>query len=446
MSGGFAGGLASGLSNGMQLYNQKKYYDGLNQYREDLNTIREENATTKAAGKKASSSEDEDGFWNTIAPIFKTGGSGSAASAAPQQQPVMIDPNFKRMPGFAKGGLVTLEPRRFAAGGMIPDAVFSGNAPAAYQAGSLASVQGPAPAQPVRQAQPEEPINPRQEIVKQMMFGNLANDPDKLNAIQAAAVAHGMGDKITPWLEGMYKAKKRGIFDGAMNLLNNNVDGAIDDLKRGGISLQDRPVKVNPDDPNDTRWKINVSGTGERIMDVKNMIGSTMDADKFLKWQNDMNESTGKRNVSDSQVLENQSNIKVNDARVGKLNEETKNVRAERSGGLSGAGLGKLPAPAATAQWLVQNGVYPDHKTAFNAVKTLNDKSPAAARMELVQSILKGGMVTPEEAIKQADQVMSAMGRSTAPRINKLPDGAKQIGTSGGKPVYEVNGRRFIAE
>ena len=131
----------------------------------------------------------------------------------------------------------------------------------------------------------------RQEIVKQMLFGNLANDPDKLNAIHAAAVMHGLGDKVTPWLEGMYKAKKRGIFDGAMNLLNNNVDAAIDDLKRGGIMLEDRPVKVKPDDPNDHQWKINISGAGERIMDVKNMIGSTMDADKFLKWQNDMNES-----------------------------------------------------------------------------------------------------------------------------------------------------------
>jgi hypothetical protein len=31
-------------------------------------------------------------------------------------------------------------------------------------------------------------------------------------------------------------------------------------------------------------------------------------------------------------------------------------------------------------------------------------------------------------------------------RIAELPEGAKQIGTSNGKPVYEVNGKRFIAE
>ena len=199
------------------------------------------------------------------------------------------------MPGFAQGGLIgSIKPKGFAQGGMIPDAVFSGNAPAAYQAGTLASALRPALAQPAPQERPEEAIRPRQEIVKQMLFGNLANDPDKLNAIQAAAVMHGLGDKVTPWLEGIYKAKKRGIFDGAMNLLNNNVDAAIDELKRGGLSLEDRPVKINPDDPNDHKWKINISGVGERIMDVKNMIGSTMDADKFLKWQNDTNESIRK--------------------------------------------------------------------------------------------------------------------------------------------------------
>lgn len=33
-----------------------------------------------------------------------------------------------------------------------------------------------------------------------------------------------------------------------------------------------------------------------------------------------------------------------------------------------------------------------------------------------------------------------------SPVISKLPAGAKQVGTSGGKPVYEVNGQRFIQQ
>jgi len=31
-------------------------------------------------------------------------------------------------------------------------------------------------------------------------------------------------------------------------------------------------------------------------------------------------------------------------------------------------------------------------------------------------------------------------------RTNDLPEGAMMIGESKGKPVYEINGRRFVAE
>lgn len=429
--GAFAGGLANGINNAMQFSMQKKYYDGLNDHRERQDDIRQQQVDAKASGKSEKGG-DYEGFDASLMPIFKSSGNKPAGGLT-QQRSIM-----------AGSGLASPD----SSVPMIPDAALSGSAPAAYQAGSLASVSRPQAQPAPPQPEPEEDLSPRQQIVKQMMFGNLANEPDKLNAIAAAAAMHGLGDKITPWIEGLYKAKKSGVFDGAMNLLNNNIDGAIDDLKRGGITLQDRPEKVNPDDPNDHRWKINISGTGERVMDIKNMIGSTMDADKFLKWQNDMNESVGKRNVSDSQVRENDASAEKNKAMAKAYS--TGSLGAGRRTGGGGGGLGPTVRKTletdqgivavmsdGTKRILADDNGKPMFGTSGQKIaaglvgKTLNqfgDNGDIAGKVNSLAGQLQGGKTQPPA------------------RINTLPEGAKQIGTSGGKPVYEANGRRFIGE
>jgi Rha family phage regulatory protein len=80
-SGGFAGGLADGINNGMQLYVQKKYYDGLNKYREDL-------AAAKAAGSSKSEAKGTDftEFDSLAAPIFTA---PSSAQRVDSRQSVM---------------------------------------------------------------------------------------------------------------------------------------------------------------------------------------------------------------------------------------------------------------------------------------------------------------------------------------------------------------------
>lgn len=418
MSGGFGGGLAQGIASGVQLSNQKKYYDARIAQDDQEHKWKQEDRD-KEANKELET-------WDNVNKIltFRTDGSAAPMQQAGTQQPVMMDAGFGGIPvpdsngktfnrGFANGGLISLQPKGYAQGGMIPPEVFNGGGAGAYQAGSLASPQQQAPAQAAPAAPPPEQLDPKQELMKQMMNGTLANDPDKLSAIHAAFEQGGMGKTMGPWLERAYKAKKSGMVDGAMQLMRGQVDEAIDSLARGGIKLEDRPVQVDPKNPR--IWKINISGSGEREMDIGDLLQTTMDPDAFLKHQNDTAESQGKQNVSASTVRRNDSEINVDRARIGKLGEETRTIRDERAeakanGGLSNRDLSKLPAPVATAQWLVEKGVYPDHKTAFNAVKTLNDKSPAAARMDLVQSIMKGGMATPEEAIAQADQVMGAMG------------------------------------
>src|SRR6185437_3712396 len=273
-------------------------------------------------------------------------------------------------------------------------------------------------------------INPRQEIVKQMMFGNLANEPDKLNAIAAAAAMHGLGDKITPWLEGIYKAKKSGVFDGAMSLMNNDVDGAIDNLKRGGIKLADRPTKVAPDDPNDHRWNINIEGTGERVMDVRNMVASTMDADKFSELQN-------KTKVANAQA----------DAHTANAEESRAKAKVYGSGGglgrSSGGGVAKAPrvskvmetnrgivAIMSDGSQVIQKG--PDGKPMFGP----SNLKTAAGLIGKTLDPLGDNSDIAGKVTGLADQLNSG-GKPPPATLKDLPEDAKMIGTSKGKPIYE---------
>ena len=306
MARGFAGGLAEGINNGIQMYQMKQYRDSLNDTREERNRILADKADAAAASKEGKGGFDE--FDRIVTPIF------AAKENAPAAKPLIP----------SQGGL--------SQGSMIPDAAFSDNAAAAYQAGGLA-----ASAQPAQQAAPsqDDQMLPRQRIVKEMLFGNLANEPDRLNAINTAAVMSGVGKEVTPWLEGLYKAKKSGKADMAMSLISGDVDGAIDIANRMKTPFADRPVKVKPDDPNDQQWILQFDGGQPQKIDLKSMIGASMDPEKYLKWQNDTNESIGRRNVSDSAVRLNDSRVGVSGAQVGKLNAEARS--AKNTGSLGGA-------------------------------------------------------------------------------------------------------------
>ena len=302
----------------------------------------------------------------------------------------------------------------------------------------------PQPQQPQRERLPDiTPDNVEQELTRQMLSTDLLDNPDKLSKLTAVAEANGMGDKFKPFLERAYTAKKQGLIDGGMQLMRGQVDEAIDSLAKGGIKLEDRPTPADPKNPR--MWKINISGAGEKVMDVGNLLQTTLDVKEFLKNDREQNESEGKRNLSDARVRSEDSSVRVDNARIGKLGEETRSIKEERtsSGALGGstARISKLPAPAATAEWLVQNGVHDNYKDAFNAVKTLNDKSPSAARQGLIEAAMKSG-ASINEAAKEVDSFLAQSQPKQS--ISSLPKGAKQIGTSKGKPVYEHNGKRFI--
>jgi len=317
--GGLAGGAAQGAQTMQQLQLQNMYYGGRVDNGEEANRIREEALQARIAksgsggggsgGGGGSKGADYEGFDNSLIPIFQA---GETNKPVVQPAPVMANQAGLAGPGPSPATLPNV-------------GTLANNPAAAYQGAGLGAPVQTAP------ADPQAPMNPRQEIVKQMVFGNLANEPDKLNAIAAAAALHGLGDKITPWLEGIYKAKKSGILDGAMNLINNNVDGAINSLKQGGINLADRPTKVDPDNPNDYRWKINIDGTGERVMDVRNMVASTMDPEKFMDLQN-------KTKVANAQA----------DAHTANAEESRAKAKSYTIGGVGGgrtsSGGGKAPS------------------------------------------------------------------------------------------------------
>jgi hypothetical protein len=435
-SGGFAGGLAEGLNNTMGLYMQNMYYGGRIHNQEEANRIREEAAQAKTAksdsGGGSNKGGDYEGFDASLVPIFKAG--NVPTNAAPQSQPVMANPA-----GLAGSAASPASPTTLPDAGLI-----ASNPPAAYQGGSLAApAQAPSPAQAAPAS--DEQINPRQEIVKQMMFGNLANEPDKLNAIAAAAAMHGLGDKITPWLQSIYKAKKSGILDGAMNLINNNVDGAIDDLKRGGINLADRPTKVEPDNPNDHRWNINVEGTGQRVMDVRNMVATTMDPDKFMELQN-------KTKVANAQADAHTANAEESRAKAALY---TKGGLTAASRGVGGGGNGST-AKAASVRKVMETdkGILAIMSDGSKRVITGDDGKPSFGTSNLkIAAGLVGKTLDPlgdnNNIADRVNTVAGQLGGGSKPapaKLKDLPEGAKMIGTSKGKPVYEVNGKKFIPE
>jgi hypothetical protein len=418
--GSFAAGLSDGFNNMMQLSMQKKYYDSLSDHRDRQDTLREQQAAAKAEGK-SEKGPDREGFVGSLMPIFKTDG----AATAPQRPTMMSQAGL---------GPATL-----------PDAgMLSGNSAGAYQAPGLASV-APAKSQ-IQPAQPDEDFNPIHEIVKQVGFGNLANDPGKLNAIRAAAAMHGMGKEIDPWLDSLVASKKSGIFDAAMDLKRGNIDGALDNLKRGGIQLEDRPTRVDPND--NSKWKVNISGSGEQTINLDDWATSTLDPEKYSKFLLDRQGAADKSRLTDAQI-DNQKAGAEKDRAMAKAYGLGGIGAGRRSSGSAGGLSPTVRKTVETDQGIVaimsdgSKRVIADDqgnpmfgtsglKTAAGLIgKTIDpmsDTGEIAGRVNSLANQLRGG-------------------KPPAPaRINDLPEGAKMIGTSKGKPVYEVNGKRFVAE
>jgi len=70
----------------------------------------------------------------------------------------------------------------------------------------------------------------------------------------------------------------------------------------------------------------------------------------------------------------------------------------------------------------------------------------ANAGLEGKADLNKLGLATNGQQPVQSTQPLPGQGRRTQPApVSSLPQGSKQIGTSGGKPVYQTpDGRKFL--
>lgn len=167
------------------------------------------------------------------------------------------------------------------------------------------------------------------------------------------------------------------------------------------------------------------------------------------------------------------ANVQANLDMAGDRLEMAKTIATIRAAG-GGGSDGKDPANAKMIEYLVKNGTPRERATSMvlgdGAGKT---KDPVGLAAQLATALIRDGIRVPKDApagttpasyamdiaTQQIEQATSKLGKEqrapaasapAAPAAKKaspaaLPAGAKQIGTSGGKPVYETpDGKRFI--
>lgn len=293
--GGLAGGLAQGLNMGMQwkaqrrsLDLQEKYQDRLAKSDErdaEIHTARmdEYNTNKKAREKRTMALQEIDDYTKQAFAAAQP-----PAQQAPQQaqQAPQQGSDNPAAPGYVppqqptpSGNVQLAGPA--PAGGLAMAA--PGGVPPPAAAGGLMQAQPPAqpPAQQDPQQAPKpEQSSPGQSLTKGMITG--AYTPKMLTDISNIFAKHGLHEEGMKYMEQAYTAEKRGVGRAAMSLMQDNVDGAIEALKNGGVTLEDKPVKVKPNDSNDHNWKINIAGQGEKTINVKDWLATTMDVDKFF--------------------------------------------------------------------------------------------------------------------------------------------------------------------
>jgi len=351
--GAFAGGMAGGLSTGIQLRGRMEKDARMKRADER----KEEEHEWKRAERDALNRAFKR-FGSEVMPLsFRQDGSNAPLGTAAPMESLALKPAAER-PGFGPAGTMAglsgygLSPLRvngmqgFAQGGLVG---LSDEAMAQNRQRALAEMQGQQ--MQGQQAAPAQEV-PKEAVMQQLWDSDALNNPDKLTAMARILQEEGLGEKMLPWLERAYEAKKTNKVAGAMKLLQGDVDGAIDALAQGGVKLADRPVKIKPNDPHDTRWKINIEGAGEQEMDLNQLIATTMDPEKYLKWSNDRTDTNREFGLKESEDKRKERDEGRKDKELGfkrrELGLKERKTNAEiglynyraRGGDRSGAGLG----------------------------------------------------------------------------------------------------------
>lgn len=334
MSGGFAGGLAQGITNGIQLHFQQQYLDQQKQHQDRLAKSDERDAEIHGLKVDQYNSEKaiRDKRNNALQEIadYTSKVLPGNAPAAPAQPSAIQDPNA---PSFAAPP-TQQTPSSIKLAGPLPQGGLSMSAPSApFAADNPAGALAPTAPQ---SAQPME--KPGQVLAQGMVTG--AYSPEMLTNIANIFAKHGLHDEGTKYMEQAYTAQKRGMTQAAMALIQNNPGAAVATLKQGGINVTDMPVKVKPGDPNDHNWKLNIDGQGEKIVNVKDLLQSTMDPEKFFEAEDKKREATLKEQ---KQANDN----RLTDAQIGYL--RSRSTLADAKAGNVGVG-GLKPSRSSEAQ------------------------------------------------------------------------------------------------
>jgi hypothetical protein len=99
-------------------------------------------------------------------------------------------------------------------------------------------------------------------IAKNVLTGNLLNDPDRMTAIANIYAKHGVVDKMLPWMNQAYQAKKTGIVDALPFLLAGDGENAAMMLRKSGMNIEGVPQLV---DKANHVWKFNIGGQPREI-------------------------------------------------------------------------------------------------------------------------------------------------------------------------------------
>ena len=269
--GGLARGLAEGMQMGTQLRNQQELIDLRKKDSERDAEIHELRKDQYASEKEIR--DRRNAALREIADYHKQmmGGNQIAPAAATTQS--IQDPNA---PSFGAPPQAQT-PSSIQLAGPIPQGGLAMSAPAVpFAADNPAGALAPSP-----QAQQAPEIPPSKVLERGMVTGMYS--PKALTDIANIFAKHGLQDEGIKYMNTAYEAKKRGAVDAGMAFMQNNPGAAAEALQGGGVELEGLPVKVKPDDPNDMNWKIAIKGQGEKTINVRDWLKSTMDPEEFFK-------------------------------------------------------------------------------------------------------------------------------------------------------------------
>ena len=233
--GAFAGGLAEGLRSGVDMRMRQQYSD-----RAKISDERGAELHRMTAGRVNLQAEKRKRLQAANAEI---------ASGWQRSRPDLSVPLQPPPPGLAS--VSTPHP-------VIADTRAAG-------AAGLASLAGHKPAKRNVGMAPDEMIGRR------MLTGNLPEDVDELARMANIYEKHGLLEEMTPWMNEVYLAKKKGIPEALHTLLTGDAGKARQILGRSGIRLAADPIPLRRTGRQQEVWRFQLEDGAAREIDLKEL-------------------------------------------------------------------------------------------------------------------------------------------------------------------------------